>query len=314
MMETFLDYTIERFTRADIPDLCALTLKVWGVSPTQNEFLLKYSHVNSNQSFLGFMARDKNGSPVGFLAATRADMIFQGSAEPLAQIVDVLVDPEHRGHGLINYLALKTINLCREMGTSAVVGFPNQNFFPIMIKKLGFSATKSLVGVAINVKTFPLEKYSKRFSPLRKVYDSYLNILIKLFKPGTAIPGSFSSEAAPVLLRDSDLIAYKKVRGARIITIQTTGIWFKVNHGLFIGDIKIGSEAEYNQVISKLKIFCILAGIQTINFQSMEGSKEMEYFKSHYPTFQSFPYCYLSFNSNFPLNELKLTFGDIDIF
>ncbi len=313
-METFLDYTIERFTRADIPDLCALTLKVWGVSPTQNEFLLKYSHVNSNQSFLGFMARDKNGSPVGFQGGSRVDMSFKGNAEPFVQMVDALVHPEHRGKGLMRFLASKIKSLCKEIGMSGMIGFPNQNFFPIITKKLGFLSTKSLLAVAINVKTLPLEKLSKKNSSLRIVYESYLNFLLKMLELGTCIPRSFPSETTPVLLRDGDLIPYKSARGARTIKIATSLIWFKVNHGLFIGDIKIGSEAEYNQVISKLKIFCILAGIQTINFQSMEGSKEMEYFKSHYPTFQSFPYCYLSFNSNFPLNELKLTFGDIDIF
>jgi GNAT superfamily N-acetyltransferase len=314
MMETFLDYTIERFTPADIPALCRLSISVWGGSPTPEEFLLKYSHSESRHSFLGFIAKDRSGEPVGFQGVIRADVIFAGESEILGQIVDTLVHPNCAGKGLIAYLAKRTYEFCRDSGIVAVIGFPNQNFFPIMIKKLGFASGCPLDGIVIPIKTLPLETLSLKNNLLRKIYQAYIKLLFGIFNVDAKAPHSFSSEANPVLLRDENILAYKKARGASVIKIKSALIWIKINRGLFIGDFKIESEAEFKSIMRSLKLLCFLAGIKTINFQSMSGSKEHELFKREYQSFESFPYLYFNYKANLPLADLKATFGDIDIF
>ena len=66
--------------------------------------------------------------------------------------------------------------------------------------------------------------------------------------------------------------------------------------------------------MQKLKQLCFWAGIRAIHFQSSKGSKEEVYFEKHYPSFESLPLCYLDFGIPFPIEKLKSTFGDIDIF
>ncbi len=313
-MEKFLDYSIERFTPADIPALCSLSISVWGVSPTPEEFRLKYSHSESKHSFLGFFAKDRNGKAVGFQGVTRVDVLLSGKSEMLGQIVDTLVHPDYAGKGIITYLAKKTYEFCRDIGIAAVIGFPNQNFSPIMIQKLGFASGTPLTGVAIPIKTLPLETLSLKNSLLRKIYQAYVKLIFGMFTVAAKVPYSFSSDVNPVLIRDDSILAYKKARGVRILKIKSALIWLKIHRGLFIGDIKIATETEFKSIMQILKLLCFLAGIKTINFQSMSGSKEHELFIKEYQSFESFPYLYFNYNCKLPLADLRATFGDIDIF
>lgn len=313
-MEKFLDYSIERFTPADIPALCSLSISVWGVSPTAEEFLLKYSHSESKHSFLGFFAKDRNGKVVGFQGAIRVSAIHKEQEEVIAQSVDTLIDPKHSGRGLITYLATRTYDLCRDAGINAIIGFPNQNFSPIMIQKLGFASGTPLTGVAIPIKTLPLETLSLKNSLLRKIYQAYVKLIFGMFTIAANVPHSFASDGNPVLIRDDSILAYKKARGVRILKIKSALIWLKIHRGLFIGDIKIATETEFKSIMQILKLLCFLAGIKTINFQSMSGSKEHELFIKEYQSFESFPYLYFNYNCKLPLADLRATFGDIDIF
>lgn len=313
MQEQYKGYTIICLTKDNLHYLQRLSQKVWGYTPDLHMLYLKYYHPNAEHAFLGYFAFDSTGEVACFQGACRVEIAYQQQTEIVAQSIDTMVHPSHRGKGLISYIAEKTYHLCKEKKMIGIIGFPNQNFQPIMIK-MGFKVTNYLQAYSITVNTFPLQKISNKFSLLQKVYHTYKTSIFAPYQIPLQMPYSFSKEENSVLLRDDTLIEYKKARGTFTLKIENTLLWVKISNGLFIGDMQSPNEQEWLRVIQKLKQLCFWAGIRTINFQSTKGSKEETFFSTHYPSFQSLPLCYLPFTDTFPFDEWKATFGDIDIF
>ena len=314
MTEQFKEYTIVRLDANNLHHLQALSLAVWGSTSTEEILYLKYYHPESEHAFLGYFAFDSDGIAVAFQGACRLVMAYKEAAEIVAQSIDIMTHPDHRGKGLLYYVANKTYQLCKEKGIIAVMGYANQNSLPILTQKFGFKVEDQLQAYRIDIPTFPLEQASLKIPFFKKIYQAYANWIFANYKIPYQIPYSFSKKEFPILLREGTLIEYKQARGVFSLQIEQTILWVKINRGLFIGDMQCPNEAEWLRVVQILKRCCFWAGIRAIHFQSCRGTKEAAYFDKHYPAFESLPLCYLDFGSSFPIERYKSTFGDIDIF
>ena len=82
-----------------------------------------------------------------------------------------------------------------------------------------------------------------------------------------------------------------------------------------MGDVETPSKEQFNKALEKLKKIAFRCGIKEIIFQASPNTF-IEYLVKdqvdHH--FESWVVGFKNFSSNFPLEKLKFTFGDLDTF
>jgi len=314
MVEKYKEYDIVRLDAEKLIHIQTLNKVVWGNVPDWESLYLKYYHQEKKYAFLGYLAFDIAGEVVGYHGVSVLSVMYQNQTKIIAHNQDAMLHPAHRKKGLYFYLINKAHQLCKEKGIEMVICYPNQNTGPIVIQKMGYQIINDFHAYQISVPCIPLLKISNKISFLKKGYNAYRNFVFSAHHIPYKIPYSFNQSEFPILLREDNLIAYKKAKGVFSLQIENTILWVKISNALFIGDFQCPNEAEFLRVIQKLKTLCFYAGIHAIHFQSSKGSNEESYFEKNYPSFKTFPFCFLDLGTSFPMEKCKSTFGDIDIF
>jgi hypothetical protein len=113
--------------------------------------------------------------------------------------------------------------------------------------------------------------------------------------------------------RDERYLKYKTYSDTQVLKIGNAKVWMKIQNGLIVGDLEI-AEQDLDEMIDALKKIAKRLGVANISFQSSPGVQLHTWFAKKYKTAPSFPIIFLDLGAGIPLDKLKFSFADIDIF
>lgn len=267
-------------------------------------------------SHIGFIAYSKNHTPSAFYGVYPYLCINNNEKILAAQSGDTMTHPEHRGKGLFPILAKKTFELAKEEGINFIFGFPNENSYPVFIKKLGWTHHENLNSYVIKVKTLPISPLFNRVKPLKNIHNKISIYLLKKYSSNNFFESSVLKDTSfGSIYREEKYYVYKSFLDNLIIKYKDTLLWIKIDESLFIGDINCKNQNDFNEAIDFLIKKCKTLGITKIRFQCSEGTIINNYFKCLLAPTIGVASAYLNLNSNSKIIEnIKFTLGDFDTF
>jgi hypothetical protein len=308
------EYTVERLSRSNLPDLIRLHAAVYGeLKPAY--FTSKYDTSYSGISYVGFLAYNNNRIPIAFYGVTPCFLIYREQKILAAQSVDTMTHPEHRYKGMFVELSHKTFELCKESGISLIFGFPNQNSLHGAIHKLGWKMTGFMDYFQIPVKTIPLYALSRRLPIFKGLYAWYTDLILrKLMLPEKGLPNSMKKEGFAVVDRSSEYLQYRTYSSTKVLIVGKCKAWIKLSDSLMIGDIEGADKHNFPQLIKELKKLTAKLGIRQVQFHCSRETSLHHLFSQSISPAPSFHMLFQDFGSPIPIEKVKFTLADIDIF
>ncbi|MBQ4821775.1 GNAT family N-acetyltransferase [Aquimarina sp. MMG016] len=310
-----MDYQIIALSRENIKDLKYLYKAVFNNDVSLDFIHKKFDTTYLGKSYFGHLAYD-NGNPIAFHGAIPMLMEFEGKKELAAQYGDAMTLANYTGKGLFTKLGKLTDTQLKEAGIRFVWGFPNQNSEYGYLNKLDWLYQERMCGFSIKTSGLPIEKLSRVSKISNKLYQKHITDVFNPYKTQASINGSvFKNNHVVSTVRDQNYYDYKAFGDNFTIELHNSLFWLKVKNGILIGDIEITNEEDFDKALDLLKKIASKNGIGYITFQSSPNtliSSLLEKRTDH--QFQSWVVGYKNFNSDFPLEKLKLTFGDLDTF
>jgi hypothetical protein len=308
-------YNIERLSPANINDVAKLHSMVYNRVQPKDFFAKKYDTSYTGAAYIGYIAYNTNHLPIAYYGVIPTMIIYSGKTILAAQSADTMTHPQFRYAGLFTTLAKQTFDLCITEGIKLVFGFPNQNSLPGFIGKLNWQITEYMDCFIIPVKNrLPLEKLANKFSFLNPVYNWYKNrVLRKLSIPQPGVDGSVLIDNYSGILRDQSYLQYKTYSPTRVIQLNQSKLWIKLQNGVTIGDADL-AKADFHTTMSKLIKLASKLGITQIQFHTSPHTSLHALFAEHYQPVASFPVIFKDLSSGLFLENIKFTFADIDVF
>ncbi len=297
-MDTISSDTTIQIRRLDarrVKDLERLHTAVYGNAPGKGMYPKKYDTDFTGQAYLGFIAYAPDGTPAAYYGVIPCFIIYQGITLLAAQSADTMTHPLHRKKGLFVLLARRTYDLCREVGVQLLFGFPNQNSYHTFVSTLGWKATDQMQLFTIPVKdAFPFPFFQR------------------LLHSHTGLPDTLQDEGFACVLRDNAYLSYKTYRPSFITKAGAASVWFKPGPSLLVGDITAAS--HWDPTITALTKLARRLGSRSISFQACPGTRLHTQLMQRYTPLPSFPVITMDLGADIPMQRLKFSFADIDIF
>jgi len=307
-------YCIKRLDRDNIADVAKLHAVVYGGKPPVAFLLKKYDTAYTEVNYVGFIAYNKQMLPVSFYGVIPCFIWCDSKMVLAAQSTDTMTHAEYRKRGLFVELAKRTFELCQAEGIRLVFGFPNQNSLHGFKHKLKWQMTDMMDCFIIPVKSIPLEKFAVKLPLFNKIYRAYSWLVLKKYliaKKG--IPNSLLTEGYDGVFRDDKYLNYKTYSTTKVIGIDGACIWVKINNGLIIGDM-LNVKNNFDEIMNKLSNIARALGLNQILFQVSPDTRLHSLFASRNKSFQSFPVMFKDISAGMPVDKIKFTYSDIDIF
>jgi len=167
----------------------------------------------------------------------------------------------------------------------------------------------------IQIESLPLRSISNKVKFLQIPYNLWSKqVLSKYQKQLNGVENSVISEGYAGVMRTEEFKNYKSYNNIIVIDIHSVLLWIKVSDVLVIGDITGVNENNFNPVIEELKSIAKKLGLKQIHFHCSPGIKLNRLFACICEPVSSYPVLFQDFGSPVPLEKIKFTFADIDIF
>jgi hypothetical protein len=309
------EYSITRLSKDNLDDVAKLHAEVYGRVAAPVYFLKKYNTSYTGVENVGFIAYNADKLPVAYYGVIPCFIKYKNTIILAAQSADTMTHPRHRYKGMFVELSVMTFGLCRDLGILLVFGFPNQNSYHGAINKLGWQMTGAMTCFTIPVKTLPLQSLSKRLTIFNQLFQRYTRfILRKKLSPVYGVANSVLADGFAGVYRSDDYLFYKNYNPAKVISIEGAQLWISDKYGLMIGDMEGITEKNFTVVINKLKGIAKSLGLRRVQFHCSPGTSLHELFAASYTATPSYPVLFQDFGSPVPIEKIKFTFADIDIF
>ena len=182
-----------------------------------------------------------------------------------------------------------------------------------MINQPGWKMTGAMDCFTIPVAASPLAVFVRRLPWLKGVYGRYTaRVLKRYLLPDLGVVNSVIAGHWGVH-RDGRYLAYKTYSPTQVIGIGHVKAWIRINQTLSIGDLSLG-EASPDPLLAVLKKIAARLGIRMMYFRASRGTHLHAVFMERFAHMASFPVLFQDFESGIPLDSMKFTFADIDIF
>lgn len=309
------EYTVERLSSDNIKDVAVLHNMVYNRKQPEVFFQKKYDTVYTGAAYIGYVAYNASRFPIAYYGVIPTLLSYNGETILAAQSADTMTHPQFRYAGLFTALAKQTFDLCIAEGIQLVFGFPNQNSLPGFIGKLNWQLTEHMDCFIIPVQGgLPLEKLANKFSFLKPMYNWYSNRLLNKFSVSQPdVANSVLSDNYNGVLRDEGYLHYKSYSTTRVIQINQSKLWIKLQHGLTIGDAEI-TKTDFDTTMNQLMKLARKLGITQIQFHTSPHTSLHALFAERYQPVTSFPIIFKDLSSGLQLKSIKFTFADIDVF
>jgi hypothetical protein len=165
----------------------------------------------------------------------------------------------------------------------------------------------------VPVNTLPIRRVLLHFKSTKWVYQKYAEWILKKYSAKEAgLLSSVIAEGYGGVDRDEGNLKHKQ-HNTKVIQLQSSKAWIKIQNDLIVGDIMVKSE-EFEVFISLLKKVSKMLGISNISFQTSPGTRLEALFGRQYKSQPSFPVIFCELERDLPLEKIKFTFADTDLF
>ena len=309
-----MEYIFEPISEKNCIDIQSLYATVFRKKVTKKKIRQKYNTDYTGKSYFGYIAYFQK-KPVAFFGSVPGVMQYNGKQEIAVQSVDSMVLKAHGGKGLFTKLANLTFEKLIQNEIKFIWGFANEASENRFTKSFGFSYKERLIGYTIKTSVVPIEKVIQKVAILHKIYSVYLKFIFKKYQTSEFVKGSIDSLDVVSVVRSDDYYNYKSQNGNFTIALHGVIFWIKIKNGLQIGDMEVTKNGNFEKAFKKLKKLAVLCGIRFIQIQSSPNTSISEMMENiTNKKFSSWSICYRNFSSEFPLENLKVTLGDIDTF
>jgi len=307
-------YPIERLSKCNLGDLHRLHKAVYNREQPPRYFEQKYDTAYTGVEHIGFIAYNEQREPIAYYGVIPCFIRHEGQLYLAAQSADTMTHPNYRYKGLFVQLANLTFDLCREEGISVVFGFPNQNSLHGFLVKLKWQMTESMDCFIIPVGIVSVGGAAKRLPFVKELYKQYQGkILEKYLAPMKGIDNSVFKDGFSGINRNAHYLNYKTYHDSYVIKIGPASLWVRISNHLVIGDIDCPA-GDLDKVISELRMITLKLGLKEIHFHSSHQTTLAGWFAERYDAIPSFYVLFKDLGSNIPLDKIKFTFADADIF
>ena len=307
-------YHIERLTKSNVNALEKLYHEVYGRSHPENYYAKKYDTSYTGVEFIGYIAFNERHNPIAYYGVIPCFIRHGDQLYLAAQSADTMTHPKYQFKGLFVQLANLTFDLCMEEGISIVFGFPNQNSLHGFLVRLKWQMTETLAYYTIPTGIVSLESISKRIPYAKKMYDQYSQYILKDYLvPRNGIENSVFKDGFAGVNRNALYMKYKTHHETQVIKIGNALLWIKINNGLVIGDISCTDE-DFEAMMTGIKKLALKLGLKHIHFHTSHQTRLSGLFSMRYSADPSFYVLFKDLGSRIPLDKIKFTYADIDIF
>ena len=308
------EYRIERLNENSLKDLETLHKAVYGHGPEKKCFPKKYNTSYTGAQYIGYIAYNNKNIPIAYFGVIPCFIQYNNKIVLCAQAVDAMTLSQYRYKGIFMELAKSTFTLCKSNGINLIFGFPNQNSFHGLVNKLSWRTTENMELFTIPVNSFPLASLSQHFKWTNLMYKKYSKwVLQKYLLMQQGLSNSVISEGYGGVYRNEQYFQYKTYSDTQVIKIGSAMVWIKIKKDLIIGDIHV-TEKHFCEVMTAIKKIAKRLGITRIFFQVSPGTQLHSLFARQYKSESSFPVIFLDLGAGIPLDKIKFSFADIDIF
>jgi hypothetical protein len=211
-------------------------------------------------------------------------------------------------------LANLTYDLAREEGISLIFGFPNQNSIHGFLVKLKWQLTEMMDCYIIPVSVVPVENISRKMSFTSDLYKQYQQYILKDYMvDAKGIDNSVFKDNFAGVNRNALYLQYRTYHETQVIKVGKALLWVKIRNGLIIGDINCDMK-DFDDMMEKLYKLAFKLGLQRIQFHTSHQTQLSTLFAERYEAMPSFYVLFKNLGSTLPLDKIKFTFADIDIF
>lgn len=308
------EYTFERLNNDNLVHLAQLYEVVYGRKARPGFYDKKYDTGYTGVSCVGYIAYDGQHEPIAYFGVIPCFIEYDGESILVAQAADAMTHSGHRYKGMLAELSRLTFALCRELGILLVFGFPNQDFYPAAMR-MGWKETEALDRFNIPLTTFPLSSIAARWPFLKGWYRIYQRRVTARYVASmpvgfnTVLDGNNSG-----IQRSDAYLEYKKYNETVVLQIGHAKVWIKITQVLNVGEMAGVNEHNFDSVMHGLKKIGCRLGVRRISFQVSPHTALHHLWSSRYIPIRSFPVIFQDFGIHVPLEKIKFTFADIDIF
>jgi hypothetical protein len=310
------DYQFERVSEINCSELKEIHKNAFGIDFNLTMFLQKQDTTKFGDSFVGFVAYDKNNTPAAFYGVYPCQIQYKGKLYLAAQSGDTMTHSDHSGKGLFTLLATKTYEYCKENGFHLVFGFPNENSFPGFIKRLGWSHFDDLTPYLIRVKCIPWIRLKNTFKLPQSLHDRWCRFRLNKLPKGSPFQSSCHTSDGVVVDHSADFFTYKTYGENYLIQLKGINVWLKFDDTfLIIGDIEKCTDEQFLAVVKALKHVAFWMGLPHLRFHTSSNTWGEYVFKKYGVAMEMrYPVGGINFSHEIPLEKMKFTAADNDTF
>jgi len=308
------EYTIERLRKSNLCDLDKLHTAVYGKHQSAGYFEKKYDTTYLGVEYIGYIAYDNSRVPIAYYGVIPCFIRYNDQLYLGAQSVDTMTHQKYRFKGLFVQLANLTYDLAKEEGISFIFGFPNQNSLHGFLVKLKWQMTEMMDCYIIPVGIIPAEGIARKLPFTRKLYKKYQQYVLQDYLvDAKGIENSAFKDHFAGVNRNAGYLQYRTYSETQVIKVDKALLWIKIQNGLIIGDINC-EIADFDDMMENLYKLAFKLGLKSIQFHTSHQTQLAALFSERYEAQPSFYVLFKNLGSNLPLDKIKFTFADIDIF
>jgi hypothetical protein len=305
-----LNTRFERLTFENLHHVATLHRVVYGKQLSMAYLRAKYRPMEPHTGLFGTLAFIEN-KPIGFIGIIPQKLEYHGKQEWTGFVVDAMTLPTHRSWVLFSKLIQSNHQMLSAAGFASLCTNSVPQTAILYNPRIGWTASHQLNAYKIPVMNRNLA-YVRR-KTLRFFNQNAQTIFRSFLSPATSF-SSFESQDVVRVCRDESFLKYKEENGSFFATHKDGSIWLKQLGSLYIGEVMIRSNQEFESLMQWLIPLARKAGAPEIIFQTSPGSLTDACFAKKHTAFPSWTLGYFNLSSEFPLDKIRMTIGDFDTF
>ncbi len=308
------EYTIERLSKNNLCDLNKLHGAIYKKHHPEGYFEKKYDTAYLGVEYIGYIAYDRQRIPIAYYGVIPCFIRYNEQLYLGAQSVDTMTHPKYRFKSLFVQLANLTYDLAIEEGISFIFGFPNQNSLHVFLVKLKWQMTEMMDCYVIPVGIIPAEGIARNLPFTKNLYKKYQQYILKDYLvDAKGVKNSAFRDNFAGLNRNAHYLEYRTYHDTQVIKVGNALLWINIRNGMMIGDIDC-EITDFDDAMEKLHKLALKLGLQRIQFHTSHQTQLSTLFAERYEARPSFYVLFKNLGSTIPLDKIKFTFADIDVF
>ncbi len=292
------NYQIEKLTKSNLSFMDELYTKVYRKKRSPLYYENKYKTDYIGAEAFGYFALFE-GNAIGFVGVIPVNLSITGKTIMGAQLVDAMIDIQHRHKGLFELLLKKILSTANTHLIKLLFVFPNQDSFHLVVNKLGFTHLHTMNSYLIKSKDSILKKITRKFWQFNfeKQHGLITNNLLELGYDG--------------IIYEDCYLNYKKYNPNFIFENGNYAVWISDSRKAWLGAINMTTENSLHII---LDVVSKKYNSKSFTYLVSPHNELDALFSKIVPAQAGFPVCVYDLTGEMDLSKLKFQFADVDVF